>query len=227
MLKHKNTVGWVTIFSGVIGFLSYILVAGAVNFNFEFFSNTSLIFSMKGVSSTLLKWSMITDIFGYYLLLLPVLFYIHEWLDGKTEWKNIITFCGASYIFAGALGASILAAAWPALLDKFATATPDQQEMIKISFDSLSLVVGNGIWNLFDAFMFGFWFISIGLFLKQERTTIGWITIFVGILSSLDFLGNVFGLKALAEISLNLYLIFAPLWAILIGIIMLRNKGIF
>jgi hypothetical protein len=224
MDTNRNLVSWFTILSGIIGLLSYTLVAGAVNFHFEFFSDATLIFSIEGVSSTMLRWSMITDIFGYYLLLLPVLFFIHEWLNRKSTWRNVITFCGGAYIFAGAIGAAILGAAWPELLDKFATATPEQQELIKSSFGTLALVVVNGIWNSFDALMFGVWFIAIGIFIKKEHAFWGWFTLFVGLLSAVDFAANTLEMKAVADTALNLYLILAPLWAIFFGLTMLRKK---
>lgn len=224
MSKHRNLVGWLTLLSGVIGFISYFLVVGSVNYNFEFFSDPTLIFTIDGASSSMLKWSMITDMFGYYLLMLPVLFFIHEWMEDKTGWRHVFTFCGASYIFAGALGASILGASWPVLLDKFPQATPEQQEIIKSSFENLSLIVGNGIWNFFDALLFAVWFIAIGIFIKRENAVWGWFTIIVGLLSALDFAGNALGLKAISEIALNLYLILAPLWAIGFGLALKRNK---
>jgi len=224
MLKHRNLVGWITLLSGVIGLVSYILVAGAINFNFEFFSDPSVIFTTEGVSRTMLKWSMITDVFGYYLLLLPVLFFIHEWLKGKSEWRNIFTFCGTSYIFAGALGASILAAAWPVLFDRFSGATPEQQEIIKHSFENLALIVVNGIWNLFDALMFGVWFIAIGFFIKSKHQVWGWFTIIVGLLSAIDFVANALEINSVAEIALNLYLLLAPIWAIGFGLALKQNK---
>lgn len=224
MLQHRRLVGWVTVLSGVIGLLSYVLVAGAVNFNLEFFADSSLIFTTEGVSSTMLRWSMITDVFGYYLLLLPLLFFIHEWLDGQAPWRNLISVCGISYIIAGAIGASVLGAAWPALLVKFPTATPEQQEIIKLSFETLSWVVVDGIWNTFDALVFTVWFISIGIFLKTRHAFWGWLTIVIGLLSALDYLGNIFGIRPLTETALNLYLILAPLWAILIGFKIIQKK---
>ena len=81
--NYRNTVGWITILSGIIGFVSYFLVAGSVNFNFDFFSNPVLIFSIPNVHIGMLRWSMISDIFGYYLLLLPALFLMNEWLRGE------------------------------------------------------------------------------------------------------------------------------------------------
>ena len=225
MLKHRDSVSWFTILSGFIGLISYVLVAAAVNFNFEFFSKTTLIFSTQGVSSTLLKWSMITDIFGYYLLLLPMLFFIHEWLKDKTAWRSVFTYCGGAYIFAGAMGAAILGAAWPTLLDQFVSASPEKQEVIKSTFETFSLLVMNGIWNFFDALLFAVWFIAMGIFIKKEHGFWGWFTIVVGLLSAFDFLGNALDMKALADTALNLYLILAPLWAIAFGWALMRKKS--
>lgn len=221
---YKNSVAWITIVSGVVGFISYLLVAGSVGFNFEFFSNPILIFSLPGVDIGMLRWSMIADIFGYYLLLLPVLFFIHEWLSGKTPWRNLITFCGTSYILAGAIGASILAATWPSLLSKFHISSTDQQETIKLIFESFSVMVGNGIWNLFDTIVCGVWMTGIGILIKKENSYMGWFTMLVGIISLLDGLGNILEIKSISDTALNLYLVLAPLWAIFIGLLILNKK---
>ena len=223
MLPNRKIVGFVTLISGVIGLVSYVLVLMAVNFNFEFFNDPSQIFQTEGKSSLLLKWSMITDLFGYYLLLVPVLFFIHNWMEMKTTWSPVFTFCGAAYIFAGALGASILGASWPMLIDKFSLATSVQQDMVKLSFENLSWMVGDGIWNIFDACMFGVWFIAVGVLVKRENKTWGWFTISIGTLSALDFIGNIFNIKIIADTALNLYLVLAPIWAILAGIAIRRN----
>lgn len=224
MLKYKHLVGRITFVSGIIGLLSYFLVAGAVNFNFEFFSNPKLIFQTDGVSIVMLKWSMITDILGYYLLLLPLLFYLREWMTRKTAWSDVFTFCGGAYIFAGALGAAILGATWPVLLDQYPSATSEQQQMIAASFETLSLIVASGIWNLFDALVFAVWFVAIGFFLRQESAFWSRFTVLVGLLSALDFMGNALGAKALADLALNLYLVLAPIWAIAFGWALYRNN---
>ncbi|MBL7929644.1 MAG: hypothetical protein JNL47_09295 [Bacteroidia bacterium] len=226
MSLNKKLAGWTTILSGIIAFISYTLVAAAVNFNFEFFSDATLIFSTEGVSSILLRWSMITDIFGYYLLLLPVLFLIYEWMKTKTAWAEVFTTCGGIYIIAGAAGAAILGSAWPALLDKYQAASPEQQEIIRQNFETLALVIVNGIWNLLDALMFGVWFIAFGFLLKKQHVFLGWFTLFTGLCSAFDFTGNMLGIKAIADTALNLYLVLAPLWAIVFGVALLRNPSL-
>ncbi len=220
----RNTVGWITILSGIVGFISYFLIAGAVNFNFDFFSNPVLIFSLPEVHIGMLRWSMIADVFGYYLLLLPALFFIHDWLHGKTAWRNLITFCGTSYVLAGAIGASILAATWPSFLTKFPLSSPEQQDTIKLLFESFSFMVGNGIWNLFDTIVCSVWMIGIGIFIKRKNFFLGWFTIIVGLISFLDGFGNILEIKALADTAVNLYLVLAPIWPIAIGFAILKNR---
>lgn len=223
---NRNLAGWVTLLSGIIAFISYTMVAAAVNFNFEFFSDATLIFSAEGVSSSLLRWSMITDFFGYYLLLLPALFLIHDWIKTKTAWAAVFTTCGGIYMVAGAAGAAILGSAWPALLDKYPSASPEQQEIIRQNFETLALVVVNGIWNMLDALAFGVWLIAVGILLKKQHAFLGWFTLLTGICSALDFTGNMLGMKALADTALNLYLVLAPLWAMVFGIALLRNQSL-
>ncbi len=82
----------------------------------------------------------------------------------------------------------------------------------------------SGIWNLLDALVFGVWFIAVGILLKQQHAFLGWFTLLTGICSALDFAGNTLGIKDLADAALNLYLILAPLWAIVFGIALLRNQ---
>lgn len=225
MTHQRSFVGYLTILSGIIGLTSYFLMLIGINFNFEFFSDTSLIFTTTGVSPDVIKWSMITDIFGYYLLLLPLMFFVHVWLTGRSVWSNLITSCGAVYIFSGAFGASILAAVWPTLLGKYTVASPEQQQLIQHSFENFSLLVVNGIWNLLNALLFGVWSIAFGLLIRKVHVISAWFTMIVGISATLDFLGNALGLKTMAETALNIYLILTPVWAIFIGIALLRNRS--
>ncbi|MFN0214404.1 MAG: hypothetical protein ACKVT2_09135 [Saprospiraceae bacterium] len=215
--SYKRAVGRITILSGIVAFVSYFLVAAGVNFNFDFFSDPSLIFSIEGVQPGLLRWSMIADIFGYYLLLLPALYFVHRWLDGKTSWRPVLAFCGTSYILLGAAGASILAVLWPWYLEAFPIAAAEQQVTIKWLFESFTKVVYGGLWNLLDAFFGGVWLLGIGFFIRREHRFLGWLTLAVGICSVLDFLGGVLQVRGIAETGLNMYLVLAPLWAIVLG----------
>lgn len=219
-----TAVGGLTILSGLIAFTSYFLVLAGINFNFDFFSDPAILFRTEGASGELLRWSMITDVFGYYLLLLPFLFYAHAWLKTRTWWSRPISFSGLAYILLGSAGAAILAVIWPMHLAQFQAAGEGQQATIELLFTSFTAMVYGGLWNLLNAFLGGVWWLAVGWLLRPHRKVLGWFTMLVGVLSLLDWLGNTLGIPALAEAGLNGYLLLAPLWAIVTGISLLRKK---
>lgn len=226
--SHIKGTGWLTVLSGVVALVCYLLLGASVNFNFEFFSDPVAIFTMPDVRIDMLRWSMITDIFGYYLLLLPVLFFMHEWLKDKTPWRNVITAGGAFYILIGAVGASILAVVWPSLLYAYPDAAATQQETIKLLFKAFADMVVGGLWNLIDGIVAGLWWTGIGIFIRHEKRFLGWFSILVGILSLLDGAGNILEVQPLSETAVNLYLVLAPVWAITMGFYILKgsfNRG--
>lgn len=216
-VKYGRLVALLTFLSGIIALLSYLLVCAAVKFNFDFFSDPVSIFSIEGVNGTLLKWSMITDVFGYYLLLLPVIFYLHQWLKKQSKWAAVISASGLGYILLGSAGAAILAAIWPMLLEEFTRATAQETETIKLLFASFSAMVYSGLWNLLNAFLAGTWFLGTGILLRKYNGLSGWLFIVLGISSLLDWLGNALSFAALADVALNIYLLLAPVAAMVLG----------
>lgn len=222
--SFSKVVGWVTLISGMVALLSYFLVAASVNFNYDFFSNPASIFTIQGVSIEMLRWSMITDIFGYYLMLLPLVYYFKKWLLEKTKWYDLITFLGVSFIVLGALGATILATVWPYLLETYFTASMQEKGQILILFQTFTQMVEVGIWNLLDGILGGSWWLIIGINLKPNNKAIAWLSIFIGILMFLDSIGNMLLIKLLSDTSLNIYLLLVPFWAMLIGYAILKNK---
>jgi len=224
-VKYRRLVALLTFFSGIIALMSYFLVCAAVQFNFDFFTDPISIFSIDGVNGMLLKWSMITDVFGYYLLLLPVIFYLHDWLKQQSNWASVISISGLGYILLGSAGAAILAAIWPMHLEEFTRATPSAQETTKLLFTSFSAMVYGGLWNLLNAFLGGIWFLGTGVLLKKYNRLSGWLFIVIGTSSLLDWLGNVLSIAALADAALNIYLLLAPVSAMVLGAA-LYNKAL-
>lgn len=219
-MQIQKIIGSFTILSGVIALISYVLVAVAVHFNFEVFSDPILILSMPDVHIGILKWSMITDVLGYYLLLVPIIFYLQNWMKGKTEWGQTLTFFGTSYVLVGAVGASILGVVWPSLIKEFrVTNAPQVQENIKLSFQLISELVYGGLWNSLGMLVGGIWWFGVGILLRRAYKILGWATIFLGCCSLLDSVGGMLEIKVLSDFGLNIYLILAPICAIWLGIV--------
>lgn len=225
MIKNEyRTVGNITILSGVIALISYTLVGAAINFRFEAFTDLLQILRMEDIQVPMLRWSMITDIFGYYLLLLPLLFYTHAQINEKSSWSSVYTFCGGGYILLGAAGAAILSVVWPWCILQYRLADTQGQQSLEYVFSAISHLVSGGIWNQLDALLMSVWLVGICSIFNSSHKTAARFTIFVGICSLCDFVGGMFQITWLAETGLNLYLVLAPLWAIYIGLHIRKNK---
>lgn len=210
----KANVALITIVSGFIALSSYVLVAASVNYNFEVFSDVSLLLTLPGIKTEMLRWSMILDIFGYYFLLLPAIILMAEWLKSETPWSSFLHVCAIIYVITGAIGASILAVSWPSLISQYST---NDQVITKRLFIFISNIVYGGLWNLLGMLSAGIWWIGIGATINKQHKAFGFFTVFLGLAALADSLGGIFNLKALADMGLNSYLVLAPLWAIWLG----------
>lgn len=224
LLSENKTVGFLTILSGIIALACMVFSAMAVDYHFEVFNNPTLMLSLPNVNAELSKWSMICDMFGYYILLLPIIYYLNEYLKPKTAWHCIITFSGLAYVLIGSIGAAILAVAYPTAIHSFPMATSEMQKIIKANFEFVNNMVYAGMWNLLEMFFVGIWFSAIGLFLfKSSRKILGIVSIILGIFSFLDSLSGMINSALLHEVSLNIYLYLSIIWAIWIGIHIYRK----
>jgi hypothetical protein len=224
LLTENKTVGILTILSGIIALACMVFSAMAVDYHFEVFNNPSLMLSLPKVNAELSKWSMICDMIGYYMLLLPIIYYFNDWLKSKTVWYQLITFSGLAYVLIGAIGASILAVVYPTAINSFQGASLEMQKIIKANFEFANNIVYAGMWNLLEMFFVGIWWLFIGIFLfKSSRKFIGLVSIILAVVSFLDSLSGMINNASLHEISLNIYLYLSIIWAIWMGIQIYRK----
>lgn len=224
LLKQQTTVGVVTILSGLLALACMIATFMAVNFNADILSDPLLILTTTGTNASALRWSMILDMFGYYLLLLPVIYMMHDWMKERSVWSNIITFCGLAYVLIGSIGASILAVIWPKIMTSFPIVSPAEQQILKANFALINDMVYGGMWNLLEMVFAAVWWIFTGyLLLKNNFRFIGWLTIITGISCLGDAKSGILQIGWLHELSLNIYLLLAIVWAIGMGIFLVKN----
>ena len=225
LLNNQKSIGAITVLSGILGLACLIATLVAVNFNNDALSDPVLILSTAGVNINAARWSMIFDMFGYYLLLLPVIYLLHNWLRVRTAWSNLVTFSALAYVLIGSIGASILAVVWPNIIDAYQQAPAAEQLVLKANFSLINDVVYNGMWNLLEMAFAATWWISTGYLLKENKFKfLGWLTIITGISCLGDAVAGIFQIDILHEISLNIYLILAIVWAIVVGIFLVRIK---
>ncbi len=215
------------IISGPLAIISIVLGLKAVDFNFEVFSDMTLLLKTGESGATLWRWSMILDIFGYYLLLTPMAFLLWHWLKQKDPISlGFYTFCGLAYMVIGAIGASIFAAVSPSMINDYVGSSGQQREILQIVFQNTTNLVYGGLWGYLELIPGGVWWLGIGLILRNKRPILGMATIILGIASLLNVIGTIFDIEVIAMPGLMIYLYFAPIWALWLGIDILRSPAV-
>jgi hypothetical protein len=215
--NYRLIVGALTVSSGLLALLCIIVGAMAVDYNFDAFSDPILALQYAG-NHKMAGWFLILDMFGYYLLLLPVILYLHQQYKYRSPWTALFTFSGLAYVLIGALGAAILAALWPELMQDHLLAANEDKPLTAGLFKSSTLLVTKGMWNILEVLFAATWWIGIGKLLYSESKVLGVLTIVTGISTLLDATGNIIEFHQLSEIGLNAYLLLAIAWPIVIGV---------
>ena len=222
--KQQTVVGILTIISGVLALACVITGMIALNYDFDAFADPMLMLTRHSVNVGMARWSMVLNMFGYYLFLLPVIFLLHRWMKDKSLWTHLVSFCGSSYVLVGAIGASILAVVWPSILSHYARAEGAVQLILKANFQFANGMVYDGLWNLLEMFFAGIWWLLTGVILyRQKFSFIGIFTTVLGACSLFDDLATILQFVPLHQLASNAYLFLAIVWAILVGSFLLKQ----
>ena len=203
-----------------------VLSSVALDFNME--ASTNLAFWLSWLSvgadgARLLRWGLILDMFSYYLPLLPVALFLWRWLRSRSpNWILFYTSCGLGYILIGAIGAVILAAVHPPLINAYAQASVEQRQVLETVYSAIGNMVYGGMWGILEVVLAGIWFLGIGLLLRGERRLFSIFSIILGISALLGSLGVILGIEAIALLGV-IYRLLAPVWALWLGIDLLRK----
>lgn len=222
--NYSKIVAVLTVASGILALLCLVLLAIALSSHPEAISDPVQILSMPDLNISLLRASMLADIAGYYLLLLPLIYYLRPYLHKQTPWANLLTFCATAYALGGAIGAAIMSEVITRLYTEYYQAVAARQESIGEVFRAVIYLVYEGLWNLLGSLFAGVWWLLMGYALLASHKVLGRVTTLLGAFTLLDAVGHVSGIHWLAEIGLNVYLILAPLWAIWIGVVVWKKS---
>ncbi len=224
--SFQRLAGVMAIISAPLAFGSLVLSLAPVDFNVEVFSDMALFISVGASGANLLRWAWVLDTLGYYLLLAPVAFILWHWLKPRGPTRvGFYTFCGLAYVLIGAIGAAILAAVWPPLINAYVGASGQQSEILEAVFSTVTDLVYGGLWGLLLGIPAGVWWLGMGLFLRRERRILGVVTVILGIANFIAASGAILNLENLAMPGLFVCLFLAPIWALWLGIDLLRRPA--
>lgn len=221
-MNYRLTVACTSIFAGILAAYCMYVGADAVDYDFEAFANPVLTLKYAAHFEQA-RLFLVLDLFGYYLLLLPLIFYLHQQYKFQSSWMPLITFSGLAYVLIGSIGAAILTALWPGLMNDYITTNDTAKESIALVFKTSTLLVTEGLWNILEVIFASIWWIGIATLIKRENKWLGALSLATGLATLADAAGNIIGLKSLAEAGLNLYLVLGILWPIILGIYIIRT----
>lgn len=221
--KDKRIVGLLSICSGVMALACLIVGLVATQYDADAFANPVKLLNMTAVDTNKIRWFMLLDLFGYYLLLLPIVFFVHSKLEHKTPWAAFFTSLGFGYILVGAIGASVLSVIWPSAIDQHAVATESAKELYKSQFAFATDFVVKGMWNYLEVLFAGAWWLGLVFFVVMSRS-LKIVTIILGTACIMDGLGEIMQIPVLAEVGLNIYLVLGIVWPIWAGRNIMKNK---
>lgn len=225
--QFQRVAAWAAILSMPLAFASLVASLAAVDFNFEAVSDPAAALPLVAEHGLLWQWSFVFDLFGYYLLLVPLALFLWNWLKPRSpSLISLFTLSGLGYLLFGAMGAAIFAIVLPTVAEAYAQATGGIAESHRAVFEALNVAVQIGVWGLLGGILSAVWWIGIGAFLRRERRVLGWVTVVLGAFVVLGWIGMVAGIEAVFTVGLMVYLILAPIWALWLGIDLLRTPAI-
>lgn len=210
--------------AAVLILVSNIVLATAVDFNFDFLSNpgSMLIAGLDAGAIELFRWGSIIEMFGYCLFLIPLTLYLWFWF--RSQGLSLITLAtifGLGSIFIGVIEETIRISFWPAMMIAYPQATEAQRQVLQVVFQSVTDFTFQGLYAS-ESILLGLWWLGIGLVLFHERRILGIITTIMGIAALCAGLGWMLQIDPLAR--LETFYFFEPVWLIWLGIVIWRQN---
>lgn len=224
--SFQRTTGILAILAGLLALLSLVVGLAGVSYDFEVFSDTSSLVAAGSAAASFIRWSYWMNMLGNYLLLVPLALLLHQWLQSTSRsYSLLFTASGLLYLGLGAMGSAILAAAWPFLIEQYATAPAAQQSFLILAFQVVNAIAEEGLHGVLQNAAGAIWFLGMGTLLRPKRSGLGLFAVAIGIFLVLNTLGNIFAIEALSLVGLTANILLGPLWSIWIGLWLVQGKA--
>lgn len=178
----------------------------------------------------LYRWSMLTDILGFYLPSLVVGGYLwHVFRNDAGALGSIAVLAIGFYATVGIIGASVQQAVIAPLAELYGSGDPSIKAAAEVTWTTVAHAVQYGLWWS-EGLVVLFWGLVVGGQLK--RTGWGWCSLLLLKLVGMSFtLFLIFGFfKSLDEwmkVMEMSFLVLYPLWLLIFGVQLLRGQGEF
>ncbi|MEM9670774.1 MAG: hypothetical protein AAF950_17820 [Pseudomonadota bacterium] len=187
--------------------------------------NASAALSLDASQASAFYFGMWFDVFGYYLIYLPVILYAwRAYRDSDQNLVDLLSICGIIYTVFGALGAATMAASFQTLHVGYAGLDSVQKNAAEAAW--LATISGQwlGVWKL-EAILATVWLGGLSKVLIQHNMRwLGIGALLVAIIWLAQFVTWVAGAHDFSNLTLMLVVVVGPLWAFCLGIALLRAR---
>lgn len=205
------------IVSGVLGFAAAPAATDPA-------SSFMVVITHGRTAGMLFHLSMVADVLGYYLLLVPLAIFLWRWLHSQSPSLSALsTIAGLGYCLMGASGAAVLGAVLPGLGDQYSAASPEQREVLLATGSAVVNAVYQGIWNTLDAITAAVWWVGTGYLLRSQRSKVGIVWILTGAAALIDAVGFMIGVPIFGLIGVVSFIVLVPVSAAAMAVDLLRR----
>jgi hypothetical protein len=222
--SFQRLTAWITILAVVSYIISVVLLLAVMNYSFSVEAFSGAMISIGSRGANLLRWAMIFDVFGSYLLLTPLALHLWSWLRPKSpNHVTLYTLCGLAYILIGSMGAIVLSAVLPPLINDYAQASVSQRDTLQVVFNGFLNAVFLGLWNPLEVFLLGIWLVGLGPLIQRERRALGIVTRLLGLSALIDSAGRFLNIESMFIVGSSGLFLLVPIWLIWWVIDLLRK----
>jgi hypothetical protein len=215
-LLYPRLVAVITWLGVIIGFTCLYLGLKTVDFDFD--AMTDPLNQLRRASmekADLIEWSMICDIFGFYLLMIPGVIYIWYWLRERNPFLMAVgTVSMLLYILTGALGGGILSVLWPSILRSYVQSGSDpvMAQILTEQFKLVTNLVYTGMWGRVEYFLVAVWVTCVCYLNWREKKAFAIFGYLCALGSLLAAIGELLSIRDLADNAMTVYMVGVPLW---------------
>jgi hypothetical protein len=171
----------------LVGGLSGVLFLAAGRFGPDALVDPMRLLETGASRAQLLRWGALTDMLGYYLLLIPLFVCVGSELRPRGgPIVDLLTIAGVLYAAIGATAAVVLAETGPVLLRAYHQADPSARDGIALAFRMLTDAVYKGAWQTLEVLPLAVWAAGTGVLLWGRRRLLGGIGVTLGVLGLLS-----------------------------------------